>query len=80
MVEYAELLGNATTAAKVGFYLEQHSEPLMVADAHLERLAALAPKNPHYMERTKREAGRFVARWKLVVPPAVFERSWEEPL
>jgi len=79
VVEYAGLLDNATTAAKVGFYLEQHREPLIVTEAHLERLQALAPKRPHYMERSKRETGRFVARWNLVVPAAVFERSWEEP-
>ena len=35
VVEYALLLGNATTAAKVGLFLEQHREPLMVEEKHL---------------------------------------------
>ena len=30
VVEYVELLDNATTAAKVGFFLDQHREQLMV--------------------------------------------------
>jgi predicted transcriptional regulator of viral defense system len=29
VVEYGLLLGNATTGAKVGFFLEQHRKPLM---------------------------------------------------
>ena len=32
IVEYVQLLENATTAAKVGFFLEQHKEALMVDD------------------------------------------------
>ena len=31
-VEYTRLLENATTAAKVGFFLEQHRESLMVEE------------------------------------------------
>ena len=38
VLEYALLLENATTAAKVGFFLEQHREPLMVE--HLPSTAA----------------------------------------
>ena len=41
VVEYALLLENATTAAKVGFFLEKHKETLMVDDAHLHSLRKL---------------------------------------
>lgn len=78
VTEYVSLLGNATTAAKVGFYLEQHRETLMVEDAHLKALRHLRPLHPHYLERTKRKPGRFVAIWNLVVPEEIVNRSWEE--
>ena len=38
VVDYALLLRNATTAAKVGLFLEQHREQLMVGESQLERL------------------------------------------
>jgi predicted transcriptional regulator of viral defense system len=78
VVEYALLLGNATTAAKVGFYLEQHREALMVEKGHLDPLRKRRPRRPHYMERTRRSSGRLVASWNLMVPPAVLDRSWAE--
>jgi hypothetical protein len=75
---YIDLLGNATTAAKVGFYLEQHRESLMVDEAHLKTFRDRRPRQPHYLERSHRKAGRFVAAWNLVVPEEVYGRSWEE--
>jgi len=75
---YTSLLGNATTAAKVGFFLEQHRETLMVEDAHLKTFQDLRPLRPHYMERSRRKSGRFVSNWNLVVPDEIMRRSWEE--
>ncbi len=80
VVEYALLLENATAASKVGFFLEQHRETLMVDDVHLKPLRDLRPRQPHYLERGKRKAGRLATGWNLVVPREVFERSWEEIL
>ncbi len=78
VVEYALLLGNATTAAKVGFFLEQHREPLMVEEKHLTSLHGLRPRQPHYLDRDKRTSGHLVSGWNLVVPREVFERTWAE--
>lgn len=78
VVEYTLLLGNATTAAKVGFFLDQHRDTLMVEEAHLAPLLRSRPTQPHYLERNRRSAGRLVAGWNLVVPPAVLDRAWEE--
>lgn len=78
VIEYALLLRNATIAAKVGFFLDQHREPLMVEDRHLDRLRERRPRRPHYMVRSKRTGGRVVSAWNLVVPPEVLERSWQE--
>ena len=73
VVKYALLLGNATTIAKVGFFLDQHRDSLMVDHAHLEALRKRCPKQPHYLAR--RESGRLVRDWNLVVPAEVLERS-----
>ena len=80
VVAYVRLLGNATTGAKVGFFLEQHRESLMVEDRHLRALRDLRPQQPHYLDRAKRASGRLVAEWNLVVPREVLERAWGEVL
>lgn len=80
VVEYALLLGNATTGAKVGFFLDQHREPLLVEDRHLKALHKLRPRQPHYLDRVKRTSGRLVSEWNLVVPKEVLERAWGEVL
>jgi predicted transcriptional regulator of viral defense system len=76
-VDYALRLGNRTTNAKLGFFLETHREPLMVDDKHLERLRRLRPKQPHPMDR--KLGGKLVPAWNLIVPRSLLERSWEEP-
>ena len=77
VVEYALMLDNATTTAKVGYFLDQHREQLMVEDAHLKPLKKRRPKQPHYMERNGRGEGRLVSEWNLVVPAYVAARAWE---
>jgi predicted transcriptional regulator of viral defense system len=78
VIEYIQLLENSTTAAKVGFFLEQHREELMVEDHYLKELKDLCPRNPHYLSRTRRESGRIITDWNLVVPEEVLDRLWEE--
>ena len=80
VVEYVLLLENATTAAKVGFFLEQHKENLMVDDVHLKPLRKLCPKRPHYLIRGKRQCGRLVKEWNLMVPDEILNQSWGEVL
>lgn len=86
MVEYFELgavvdhaleRGSALTIARVGFYLEQHREELFVEEHHLKALREHAPRQPQYLDR-RREAGRLVKRWNLVVPERVINRTWAE--
>jgi predicted transcriptional regulator of viral defense system len=78
VMQYVRLLGNRTTAAKVGYYLQQHTEALGVDDRYLKRLERLCPRQPHYLERGK--AGKFVRRWNLVIPPSLAEQSWTQVL
>lgn len=80
VVEYTKRLGNATTAAKVGFFLEQHKETLMADEDLLDTLRSRIPAQPHYMLRHGRNAGRLVGKWNLVVPLEILERQWEEPI
>ncbi len=78
VTDYVLMLRSATAVAKVGFFLEQHREALMVDEARLRVLRKHVPKQPCYLDRGRRRSGRLVSSWRLVVPPAVIERSWEE--
>ena len=80
VITYVLLLENATTAAKVGFFLEQHKDVLMVEDVHLETLQRLRPRQPHYFLRGRRDDCRWVGDWNLMIPVEILERSWEKVL
>ena len=69
-------LGSALTVARVGFFLEQHREPLMVEEAHLDRLCTGTPAQPRYFDST-RQKGRLISRWNLVVPENILNRRSE---
>jgi len=88
MIEYLDLalvcryvaaLGNATTAAKTGWFLDENRDRLMVDDNTLDTLQAQRPASPHYVDRGSREPSHFLARWNLVAPASLTDRSWEEP-
>lgn len=74
--EYLTILDNATTAALVGFFLEQHREALHINETALARLETMRPKGRHYLSRT--EGGRLAKRWNLIVPEPLWHRTWEE--
>jgi predicted transcriptional regulator of viral defense system len=78
VVEYALRLGSALTVARVGFFLEQHKDELLVEERHLELLRARSPAQPTYFERRHRRGGKLLARWNLIVPEQVLRRAWEE--
>jgi predicted transcriptional regulator of viral defense system len=80
VVEYVLLLENATTAAKVGFFLEQHKETLMVDDVHLHPLRTLRPRQPHYFVRGERKNCQWVKDWNLMIPVEILNKSWGEVL
>lgn len=82
VVDYALLLDNSTTIAKIGFYLDTRREELMVEESHLRRLREHRPKYPTYMIRGDSRRGNrkrsLVKEWNLVVPEEILDRSWEE--
>lgn len=79
VVEYALLLHNTTTIAKVGFFLETHREEWMVQDSYLNELQRYIPKKPLYLERGLKEPHKLIIRWNLIVPRSIINRQWEEP-
>lgn len=79
VVAYTHALGSALTTARVGFFLERHRETLMVEEHHLDALRELAPKQPRYLD-ARRESGKLMKNWNLVIPEYVLNRSWEEEL
>ena len=81
VVEYTVLLGSATIAAKVGLFLSQHREKLMVEESHLASLRKRKPRAPHYLEPARHGEpgdGKFISEWNLIVPRGLAERTWEE--
>jgi predicted transcriptional regulator of viral defense system len=87
MVEYFDLdavlehtleRDSAIVTARVGFYLEQHREELLVEERHLKVLRRHVPRQPRYLDRA-RESGRLVKPWNLVVSERGLTRAWTEP-
>jgi predicted transcriptional regulator of viral defense system len=77
VVAYALKLKSALTVARVGFFLDQHRDTLMVEERHLEALRAQTPAQPRYLDR-RREPGKLIPRWNLVVPQRLLSRAWSE--
>ncbi len=78
VIKYALLLNNATTIAKVGFFLEQHREKFTVTDKDLNKLKKHLPQSPHYMDKRVKDFSVFASKWNLMIPKQVIERSWDE--
>jgi predicted transcriptional regulator of viral defense system len=77
IIAYAKMLGNAVTASKAGFFLEQHRRRYQVTVRQLASLHALQPGSVVYMDR--HAGGTSIPGWNLIVPDDVLHRSWEEP-
>lgn len=77
VVEHTLARRSALTAARVGFFLTQRREELFVEEQHLRALGEHAPRQPRYLDR-RREPGRLVKPWNLVVPEWVLQRTWAE--
>ncbi len=79
LVEYALLLKNSTTIAKIGFFLEQRPAHFVPNKKPIEKLLHHIPKKPHYMSPGERGEGVYVEKWRLIVPLSIINRTWEEP-
>ena len=79
LLKYALFLGNATTSAKLGFFLETHRERLMIPENYLEELYKHRPLKPHYLERKHKQSQKLISKWNLIVPVSLINRAWKEP-
>lgn len=77
LIDYALLLANSTTIAKVGFFLEQNKNQLMVTSNHLDRLLAHIPKQPHYLIPSSK-SGSLVSPWNLIIPQQILLNQWDD--
>jgi predicted transcriptional regulator of viral defense system len=80
VLEYVELLEKDVVAGKVGFFLEQHKESLMVDEKYLDKLQKLSPKQPYYLNDRHQSSGHLLKKWNLIVPEEVSGKTWEEVL
>jgi predicted transcriptional regulator of viral defense system len=78
VLAYARLLNNATTYARVAFFLDQHRETLSLSEKDLVAFDVFKSKSPHYLDRHNKEPNQLITRWNLIVPKSLFHRTWEE--
>lgn len=78
MVTYTLFFRKAVLSAKVGFFLTQHREPLMVEESILKKLRACRPRHAHYLDRKFSGRNKLISEWNLIVPETILLRSWEE--
>jgi predicted transcriptional regulator of viral defense system len=78
IIRYTLLLKNATTIAKVGYFLEQNQKRLNIRSQAIERLHQVAPKTPHYVERGQRSNARLIKEWNLMIPTTLLSEFSEE--
>lgn len=79
LVDYVLSLQNATTVSKVGYFLDQRPEHLSSDKKYVEKLKKHIPKQPHYMERDRKNEGKYIEKWQLIVPLKIINKTWEEP-
>ena len=80
VIEYVSLLQNATTAAKVGYFLDKHKENLLLQENDLKPLKKFLPQNPHYMVKKSKHAGKYIDDWNLIVPEEILNTTWADEL
>lgn len=75
LVAYAEVLGERTAAARVGWVLDRGGPWNGVPEEILARLEGLGPAGPRYWasarEQRRALGGRYSRRWRVVVPKDV---------
>ena len=79
VLAYAKLLNHATTYARIAFFLDQHRDTLSLSEKDLITFDKFMPKKPHYLDPHNKESNQLIARWNLIVPKSLLQRTWEEP-
>ena len=77
LVRYARVLGKATAAGALGYWLERDRQRLDVPDSALEVLRTLAPSQLRYALGAKPGEGRTARGWNVILPAGIVERGFE---
>jgi hypothetical protein len=75
---YALRLGRASTAAKLGLFLQSHREELSVDSSVLQELTAALPRRTHRVDRRHPGPFQSIPRWRLSVPEVFFDAVWAD--
>lgn len=78
IVNYALLLDNTTTIAKVGFYLRTRQKDWHIEEKYFSILKEHMPLSVHYMDRKNRLQGKLIKEWRLMVPKELINQNWED--
>lgn len=78
IIEYALLLNNTTTIAKIGFYLRLRQKEWGIEESNLLPLKQHLPRSVHYLDRKNRINGKYIKEWKIVVPNELIREEWDE--
>lgn len=77
LIDRLAALGNATAAGAAGWWLQRRQEQLGTPVGALDRLETLAPKQNRYALGATPGASRLAPRWRVILPEAVLDASFE---
>ena len=77
LVRHVRVLGNATAAGALGYWLEREQDWLGVESAAIKELHALAPRQARYALATKPGEGRAATGWNVILSVEVTEPRFE---
>ncbi len=78
LLKYLKALGNSTTNAKVGFFLQRHPSSIGNDQTFLNKLRGMIPASVHYFDRSRLGRVRLAREWNLAVPEYMWNEGWEE--
>lgn len=77
ILQYLDAREKKALFARVGFFLEQHKEQFFVEETLLDKLQKEKPSSVVYFD-SKRDKGKLIKSWNLIVPEKVIRKEWEE--
>ncbi|MDP3445987.1 MAG: type IV toxin-antitoxin system AbiEi family antitoxin [Ignavibacteria bacterium] len=78
LLHYLQCLGSATTAARVGYFIERKEGHYNISEEIIEQIYALRPNNPVFLDCALEEDHCLVKKWNLKIPLSLANSIWEE--
>lgn len=79
VITYCLQLNNRILAAKVGYFLEQRQGAFAVQEDLLKPLLDKKPLTAQSLLSDKREMGRLIKKWNIILPIYLLNKTWDEP-